>query len=71
MSLGGPEPGTPTVLKVSAGFLLLAGVVNEPLGLKIGESIAMLVVFALWTRWWYAQRVHFLEEDATWPSKGV
>jgi len=144
-SLARPEPGTPTVLKVSAGFLLLAGVVNlaslygnrlpkgpfasqfdepflrtsiaimsvimialaigiyqrrliawrlglvflavsavvsllqillfnsfsEPLGLKIGESIAMLVVFALWTRWWYAQRVHFLEEDATWPPKGA
>jgi hypothetical protein len=140
-----PELGTPIVLKVSAGFLLLAGVVNlgslywnrlpkgpvasqfdepflrtaiaimgvvmialaigiyrrkllawrfglaflaasaivsllqillfdsfpEPLGLKIGESIAMLVVFALWTRWWYAQRIHFLEKDSTWPSTGA
>lgn len=136
------ETGTPMVLKLTAGFLLLAGVVNlasvyanlmpkgplasqfsesflrtsiaimsvvmiglaigiyqrkliawrlglaflvasavlsllqiflfrslpEPMGLRIGESVAMLVVFALWTRWWYAQRIHFLEEDAAWPS---
>jgi hypothetical protein len=40
----------------------------EPLAIKLGESVAMLVVFAVWTRWWYAQRIHFLEEDATWPS---
>lgn len=137
-----PELGTPRVLRVSAGFLILAGVVNlatvygnrlpkgpvaaqfdepflrtaiaimsvvmialaigiyqrrllawrlglvflvasaavcllqillfssfpDPLGLRIGESVAMLVVFAVWTRWWYAQRVHFREEDAAWPS---
>jgi hypothetical protein len=40
----------------------------EPMGLKIGECVAMLVVFAFWARWWYAQRIHFREEDASWSS---
>ncbi len=138
-SVAPSEAGTPMVLKLTAGFLFLAGVVNlasvyghrmpkgpiasqfgepflatsigvmsvvmiglavgiyrrkllawrlglaflagsaavslflfssfpPPLGLRIGESVAMLVVFAFWIRWWYAQRIHFVEEDATWPS---
>ena len=43
----------------------------EPLGVRIGESVAMLVVFGVWTRWWYAQRIHFLEDESIWPSKGT
>jgi hypothetical protein len=48
--------------------IFLSRSLPEPMGLRIFEFVAMLVVFALWSRWWYAQRIHFLEEDAAWPS---
>lgn len=34
----------------------------EPVGVKVAISVGVLVVYAIWTRWWYAQRVHFIQE---------
>ncbi len=40
--------------------IFLFTTVPQPLGIKIGASVAALVVWGLWTRWWYAQRTHFV-----------
>lgn len=36
--------------------------IPEPLAVKVAMSVGMLAVYAIWTRWWYAQRVHFVQE---------
>lgn len=42
---------------------------RQPLFLELGESAVMLIVFAVWARWWYAQRIHFLQDESAWtPS---
>jgi lysylphosphatidylglycerol synthetase-like protein (DUF2156 family) len=35
-----------------------------PAVVKVVMSVAMLAVYAAWTRWWYAQRIHFLSTDS-------
>lgn len=32
------------------------------------QGAVFLVVFVLWARWWYAQRVHFRREPASYPG---